>query len=246
MARITVTDSGIIVKNDGKLKLYESIKNIDSFLTVANIVACHAEDFKVENNTLYATTPDEKLNKLIEEVKTILNNRLPEVRGYVIGKHSEVTLLKPDEGFIEEEISNRQTYRAVVLGRKIYTKYYMYVHVSKSTAEEKRDPFFIEDYIYLAEVGKKVSEIPGEAVSQLMEDLGKIINIPIPFMTRKGAEMFARRYVGVVLGLTEVWLGRKLMENIYNKMLVYTFVEETPKPLKDVVLNLKPFVVERA
>lgn len=116
----------------------------------------------------------------------------------------------------------------------------------KKHCRKKRDPFFIEDYIYLAEVGKKVSEIPGEAVSQLMEDLGKIINIPIPFMTRKGAEMFARRYVGVVLGLTEVWLGRKLMENIYNKMLVYTFVEETPKPLKDVVLNLKPFVVERA
>ena len=158
--------------------------------------------------------PEKKLKRLTKEIQVLANKRswLGHI-GYVLGLHSAVFI--STEPKTQKPLKNPQGYSAVVQGIHVYKGYYMNVTVNGDTYENKRNPYYIEDYFYLRQLEKESIkvEIPDtiseQSMAQLLDELNQMLGVPSLILTPSARNNLVRRYSGIVIGMMVRWGFKK-------------------------------------
>jgi len=245
---INMSHETVSLVDNGKVVAWHVLR-MDTMLNVINMVLDFVENPEEFNGqkVFKAVIGEDRKERFLAEFNELTKKHINLGRlGYVLGLHSAVFALTDRSGEYQKTMHG---YSAGVMGENIRTRVYMYVTLSTSVMEERKEPFYVEDYIFLRQLelhgeAKAPEKIPSEAFRELFGSLMQFIKSPGLFFVTTRPKELARRYMGIVLGMlvrygfkssvktmhavaTTMALEDELQNNLYKSFLdAYEFARQ--------------------
>lgn len=204
-----------------------------SVLNFANIALGHGKLIEKSEDILGTVVKVKIRNeqRFLKEVKLLLDQQDLGKIGYILGLHS--ALFVAIDKTSSKPIETAMGYRAVWEGKYIPTGVYMFASIHKPVVEVGKLPkrAIFEDYIYLAQLGKKV-QIPVEIYRELIGELVRIYQNPIHlFYSKSTVRSLTLRFVGMIPGIL---VQHGLKDDVYKVFSAITDLslkEEVPQKI---------------
>jgi hypothetical protein len=239
--RFSIPYTQYVVVKDDRVVDSDFVK-IDTLVNIANVALAYGEIVEKyknpETGSLERFTvriQEGKEERFLKEIRTLRGKKPIGKVGYILGLHSAIFLSK--DAATKEYHKNEWGYSAIVEGEYIRTGAYMMCTISNQVVEEWKDPVRFEDYIFMAQHGKDPGRIPEETFNELIDDLSKFQNTPNIFLTPKGRDRLARRYMGIAVGLMVRWGFKKDIETLVSLAISRHFEDNIPHPLYTALMD---------